>query len=369
MTRRRDALLALVSAAIGVLLFLGVAEVVLRFLPVATGMRTVAVTQEQPILRFTPNRDFLFSRGWDMEMANRGRINNAGFVNGQEYRKDGDRPMLLAVIGDSYIEAAMVPYAETMQARLAQVLQGKLRVYSFAASGAPLSQYLVWARHAAKDWGAEALVVNVVGNDFDESLVDHKTGPGLWLYRRGTDGALALELQPYRPGVLRELVYRSAFARYLLFNLQAGTYLFDPNIFGRLVGRAAASDAPRFAGNTAAAADPKRVADSLAAIDAFFRDLPGMAGLPPERILFTVDGFRYPRAARDSAGTYFDQMRRAFIARAAALGYEAIDLDPLFFARQGKAFDYPRDLHWNPEGHAVAAEAVLQSKTLARIRP
>lgn len=63
----------------------------------------------------------------------------------------------------------MVPYEQTLHARLAAAAQDKFRVYSFAASGAPLSQYLIYARHAIDEWGAEALVINVVGNDFDES--------------------------------------------------------------------------------------------------------------------------------------------------------------------------------------------------------
>jgi hypothetical protein len=174
--------------------------------------------------------------------------------------------------------------------------------------------------------------------------------------------------------LLRELAYRSALARYLLFNLKVGPHLFDPSGLGGLVQRAMANagGAPRFAGNTASDADPARIAASLAVIEAFFRDLPGMAGLPPDRILFTVDGFRHPEAARQSAGTYFDLMRRAFIAKAGTLGYEAIDLDPAFFtrhARTGESFSYPRDGHWNPAGHDVAADTVLASKTLARVLP
>ena len=80
-----------------------------------------------------------------------------------------DKPPLLAVVGDSMIEAAMVPYRETLQARLAKELAGRLRVYSFAAAGAPLSQYLIWARHAVREYGAQALLISVVSNDFDQS--------------------------------------------------------------------------------------------------------------------------------------------------------------------------------------------------------
>jgi len=61
------------------------------------------------------------------------------------------------------------------------------------------------------------------------------------------------------------------------------------------------SASPRYAGNTDFEASPKRVSDSLAAIDAFFRDLPVKTGLPPDRVLFTLDGFRYPQAAAEGA--------------------------------------------------------------------
>ena len=110
---------------------------------------------------------------------------------------------------------------------------------------------------------------------------------------------------------------------------------------------------------TAPDADERRLKISYEAIDAFFRDLPRLVKLPPERVLFTIDGFRYPEAV--ATGTYFDLMRKAFRAKAQALGYEAIDLDPLFFERyrrNGERFEFVNDPHWNGTGHAVAATAV-----------
>ena len=123
--------------------------------------------------------------------------------------------------------------------------------------------------------------------------------------------------------------------------------------------------APRYTGNTAAGADPARVATSLAVIEAVFRDLPEIVGLPPDRVLFTLDGFRYPYAVPGATGSYFDLMRRAFRSKATSLGYEVIDLDADFFthyAEHAQRFEYPRDGHWNETGHAVAAKAVLASK-------
>jgi hypothetical protein len=362
MIRRRERLLAVITVLGSFALCLGIAEAVLRFLPVATGMRMVSVTAASPVAHFTPNRDFLFSRDWNLALVNRGHVNNAGFVNDQDYQREKESP-LVAVVGDSYIEAAMVPFGETMHGRLAAALDGRLRVYSFGAAGAPLSQYLAWARHVISEYGAGAIVINVVGNDFDESLTAYGRKPAFWQYAPDETGALRLRLSEYRRGIASDLVTASALGRYLVFNLQVGAQLLA--LRSLFLGPPAA--APEYAGNTAAGADTARVKDSLIAIDAFFRDLSDLVRLPPERVLLTIDGFRYPQAADRGAGSYFDQMRRAFRAKAEALGYEIIDLDAAFFARHrktGERFEHPTDGHWNARGHEVAFEAVMSSRLL-----
>jgi hypothetical protein len=284
--------------------------------------------------------------------------------------KDG--PPLVAVVGDSYIEAQMVAYPRTLQGRLAAALKDKFRVYSFAGSGAPLSQYLIWAGYAAKEFGAKAVVVNVVGNDFDESLSAYKLGPGFWQYAPDAAGVLRLKLDPHHPGTLISLARHSALARYLIINLGIqNSLLFAVRPIGEFFFGKPANAAPRYAGNTDASAGQTRVTDSLAAIDAFFRDVPDRIGLPPDRVLFTLDGFRYAGDARALAGSYFDLMRRAFMEKGAALGYEVIDLDTRFIARHartGERFQFTDDNHWNAAGHEVAFEAVMDSKLLARLR-
>jgi hypothetical protein len=110
------------------------------------------------------------------------------------------------------------------------------------------------------------------------------------------------------------------------------------------------------------------VDQSLKVIEAFLRDLRNLVGLPQDRVLLVLDGMRYPDSAAAAAGTYFDLMRRALGHRAKEQGYEVIDLDPLFFARHrrtGERFEWPYDGHWNPAGHAVAAEAIMGSKLVA----
>ena len=363
---RHARLLKIGVPVVTVLVMLLLLEGFLRFMPVASAARSAAVNQDNPVFHFTPNRTFVHSMGWDMHNVVRGRINNEGFFNDQDYARSGPKP-LLAIVGDSYIEAKVVPYADTMQGRLAARFSGRLRVYSFAASGAPLSQYLIWARHAVNEFGAKAIVINVVGNDFDESLSAYRVGPGFWMYHND-GGTLKLRLTDNKPGWLIDLLRGSALARYMIVNLHIHDTIFRMRwlaewIFGR-------ANATEFFGNTEAAAGAVRVRDSLAAIDAFFRDLPELVALPRENILFTVDGFRYPPIIEAARGSYFDIMRKAFLAKAKDLGYEAIDLDPIFAARNastGERFEFPDDGHWSGNGHAIAAEEAATSGVIARI--
>src|SRR5262249_55884218 len=152
---------------------------------------------------------------------------------------------------------------------LAGILEGQLRVYSFGASGAPLSQYLLWAQHAVREYGAKGLIINVVGNDFDESLAAYRSMPGFWHYVPDSSDVLRLRLFEYRPGA-RELVLWSALGRYIVFNLQIGPLWLELRQF--LFGRPAMA-APRYLGNTSIDTSEIRVRDSSRAIDAFFRDL------------------------------------------------------------------------------------------------
>jgi hypothetical protein len=369
MSRRKDLFLSLLLSLVSLAVCLLAAEVVLRFLPVATGLASMPVNAANPVLRFQPNRPFVNSLGWDFHTVVRGRVNNAGFVNDQDYVRDG--PPLIAVIGDSFIEAQMVPYAETLQGRLAAALAGKFRVYSFAASGAPLSQYLVYAGYAVREYGAQAVVINVVGNDYDESLAAYKFGPGYWLYAPDASGALRLRLSDHQPGTMTSIARHSALVRYVFINLRLLEVAGWLRETGAALFATPAKAAPRYAGNTDASVDPKRVKDSLDALDAFFRDVPERVGLPPDRVLFTLDGFRSADAAQAGAGTYFDLMRGAFMQKAAAHGYEVIDLDTRFIPRNtrtGERFEFADDAHWNGVGHGVAAEAVLESKLLARLK-
>jgi hypothetical protein len=363
----RNFVFGTISVLLGLLVPIGLAEVVLRFLPVSEGLRAVAVDAANPVFHFTPDRERVWSHGWNFDIVNRVRVNNAGYVNDQDYDIEDARP-LLAVVGDSYVEAAMVPYSDTLHGRLAAG-SPNYRAYSFAASGAPLSQYLVWAHEARVKWRARALVVVVVGNDFDESLAVYKSAPGFHHYIYTSDGSRSLKRFDYRPSPIRLVMRRSALARYLLLNLQAPAHLQE--LFDLAPSFTPPAKAAESFGNTSADAGTERVDKSKAAIRAFLSDIRTYAGWQPEQVLFVVDGIRYPSSAGRAEGSYFAKMRSYFIAEARRAGFESIDMDPWFFEclKAGPVqFEFPTDGHWNAIAHNVAADAVFASEVFNRWR-
>jgi hypothetical protein len=97
------------------------------------------------------------------------RGNNLGWISGIDYHTARSNP-LVAVIGDSYVEASQVGVEKSFPALLRRSLARKLDVYSFGNSGAHLGTYLSTARYCNKQFDPDVLVITVVHNDFVESL-------------------------------------------------------------------------------------------------------------------------------------------------------------------------------------------------------
>lgn len=365
MSRLKTASFAIVAVLLGIGLFFVAAELVLRLLPVNEGMRAQTVNAANPVFRFESNRTAIYAKGAAFNLVNRVRTNNAGFVSDQDYRADESSP-LMALIGDSYVEALMVPYPETMQARLAQAVQGKGRVYAFAASGAGLGQYLAWARHACQVYHPSAMTIVIISNDFSEALYEREHSPGFHAFARRPDGSAELRLTPYQPSLIRSLMRHSALAMYLFSQAKVQTLLSSPLALG--------ADDARFVGNVEASTSEEYLAQSRWAVDRFLDMLPEAACLPSNRIQLVIDGIRpnlyTPGGVEAVKGSYWDQMRTYVVEQAGARGHEVIDMNPIFierFAKTGKRFEFPTDGHWSGEGHAVVADAVRSSHTFEQV--
>ena len=368
-TLARTLAFALVSIGLGTLLALLLAEGICRILPVSTGVRALPVNASTPIFRFEPDREYVYSTAWNFSIVNRGRTNNEGFVNNQDYAASDARP-LLAVIGDSYVEALMVPYSNTLHGRLQRCVEGTGRVYSFAASGAPLSQYLAWAEHAKSRFTPSAMAFVIVGNDFDESLAKYKSAPGFHYFRETMDGKLTLKRYDYTPSRLRKIARSSAFIRYLVLNVHFHSQLAA--VWDRLIRPARADNAPAYVGNSSSSTNTQRMRDSMRAIEAFFDELPRRAGLSTSRIVFIMDGIRPQlyqgkEALNQVRNAYFPRMRDYFIHEARQRGYPVVDLQPTFLSTHkntGAKFEFDDDAHWNSLGHSLAAQALAKTTAI-----
>jgi hypothetical protein len=299
--------LPLISVLLGTLLSVILLEVIFRLLPVQDSLMTLPVNSTNTVLRFKEDRDVIWSSGYNFSIVTKKHINNYGFFNDQNYTRNDESP-LLAIIGDSYVEALQVENKNSMHGILSQNVVGKGRVYSFASSGSPLSNYLAYAHYGTSEFKARALVFVIVGNDFDESLKKYKNAPGFHYFSDSTEG-LELVRIDYQPTFIKRVVRQSALARYLFLNMQLNwgsieNFLIDDVVHAE----------ENFVGNTRADFDQEHLWDSKKVVDAFFEELPIQTGLEKDKILFVLDGMRPhlydPFVLTKAKGSYFDLMRK-----------------------------------------------------------
>jgi len=358
---RQILFIGIIYLAIGILL-----EVGLRMLPVQESMGWLPVNEENPIRRFEPNRSFTWSKDWDFGLVNRLKSNNYGFISSIDYDPSAMTP-LTAVIGDSFIEAAMVDQSRTSVALLNKTFQGTRRFYAFAASGAQLSSYIAYANYVKKEFHPDHYVFLLVGNDFDESLFAYSSLAGYHYFIEDTAGGLTLKRVDYKVSFLQRVLRKSALFMYLNANLQVGPRL---KIIWTRMKDAVSGRKTEYVGQTNAHVDSRREADSKRAVDAFFEMLKDSCGVPRKNILIAIDGMRPPlydaAELRKVEESYFSNMRRYVLFKALELGHPVIDMQPVFqqdYTGNKLFFEYPErsDGHWNERAHELFARKIIDA--------
>jgi len=342
-------------------------ELAFRALPVSYPPYILPVSEATPVARFQPNQHYVYSRGWNFSVKTKKYSNNYGYMNENDYDADASSPLLM-VVGDSYVEAHQIDAGNSAAELLHSEVEPDGRVYSIGLSGAPLSQYLVFAEHSKITFHPQTMVFIIVGNDFDESLLKYNGAHRFHLFRE-TGEDLILERVDYSLSKAKALLRKSAIMRYVMLNLEVRASL------ERFLNRPPAQPV-EYIGNVPITVDEDRTDDSMRAVDEFFNQLPLRSGLDATQILFVIDGMRPSLYSEDelekAEDSYFAKMRRYFQGQALSLGYEVIDMQPIFIKRNrldNSRFEFETDGHWNELGHSLAAKEIQNSAVLKSTFP
>lgn len=349
----------LIGICLSIFFTLLLLEIFFRFLPVNEGLRAQAVNDTNPIFKFKPNRKALFSKNWNFDIINKVSVNNAGFVNNNDYVSELDTK-LLSIIGDSYIEALMVPFESNISGILAKKAKDK-RVYSFAASGAGLSQHLVWAKHAREKYDSNFFIFVIISNDFSESLAKYGSSPGFHRFKFKQNREWELLLSEYEPSLLRRVFRNSSLAMYLVTNLKVHSRLNIPLKLGKSDKR------KKYVSNFDANVSDSFWKDSTMATDIYLNNILKFTESTKDKVLFVIDGIRpelYDYNSIAAEDSYWFKMRNYFIKEANKKGYEVLDMQEQFINRyknENKKFEFKTDSHWNDHGHDTVAKSILET--------
>lgn len=166
---------------------------------------------------FVPNQSGVYVKGANNEIQARFRINNYGWNSPVDYKKEKSLDInRIAVIGDSYVEALQVDYDKSYPYLLSETTGAQ--VYTFGHSGANLVHYLHLVRYAAENFKPDIVVVNIVENDFKESIYGNNRKDNWSL---SLQDSVIEEKPPKEISNLsiKRLLRKSALARYLTINL------------------------------------------------------------------------------------------------------------------------------------------------------
>lgn len=324
-------------------------EIVFRILPVSDSYKVQPINKKNPNYHFAKNREVTKQIGFNFKHVNSKKINNYGFFSDEDYLKNDSRKQnLVAVIGDSYVQASQVKNSDAFPSILNQIIEN-FTVYSFGAGGAPLSQYLAWSDYVNNEFNPDIFVFLIIANDFDQSWYSVKGAPGFHYFKENGD----LHLVDYTPSIAKKMLRQSAFIRYLYIDLK-----IDHQV-------------KRFKKHTNNL-EQKQIKSKLEneklgmrAIDLFFKKINNLANT--KKVILMVDGDRSSiyngKIKRDK-----DVLANRWFEKVLSLGQaqenknlHLLDLQTVFvkdWKKNQKKFNYEYDSHWNERGHSIAGKAL-----------
>jgi len=291
------------------------------------------------------------------EIRARWSVNDTHWNYPIDYHAGSNEKQLIAVIGDSFIEALQVDVDQNYPFLLRNSLKNDYEVYSFGVSGAPLSQYLHVSRYVNKHFDPDIVIFNLVHNDFSESISGLNPHYYYFLQLSIDDDGDITETTPrpnrsfaqYKP--LKRLCYHSALFRYLYINLKVNE--LRRNIRTR--------EDKQYEANIDTE-ETNRHKDLIVQSTSYLVDAIS-AENDGKRIVFVINApwdVVYDNARGDSKVMWIHEMMDTLCASS---NIELVDLVPLMiedYRENKKRFDSELDAHWNEYGHQFVSKALYK---------
>jgi hypothetical protein len=336
------------GAALGLLGFVLVAELLFRFLPVGTATMT-GYHADSAILNYPPYHTWRIATGWDLRNAQTLRSNNLGFASDRNFVPD---PRAVALVGDSYVEASMLPADKRPGPQLEAHLGSARPVYALGGPGSSLLDYAERIRYAHQTLAVRDFVVLMEPGDVRQALCGSGNVHSACLDR--TTLAPRTQTQATASSLKRALRH-SALAQYLASQIRVDAGRLLREGFVRSVPEHTEKRPAQPAAPSALAPEAVRRIDAVSS--AFFeRVAPHVRG---GRLVIVVDG---RRAGSRQLEPELVLERARFIAHARSAGATVVDAEPSF-AEHARRSNLslsvgPNDGHLNALGVSIAmAEA------------
>jgi hypothetical protein len=336
---------------LGAFATLVVAELLLRALPVATSTK-IAYYIHPNILTAPPNHSWTSSTGWALLNAQHMKSNNYGFAADHDFFVGKNA---IGLIGDSYVEAAMLPLAERPAAQLEMALGGARPVYAMGGPGSSLLDYAERIKWAHKALELNDFVVMMESTDASQALCSSGNVHARCL----KPDSLEVTTQHRPPSsLLKNVLRESALAQY--FNSQIklnAARLVDPDFWSTGAPTESEGGIPvETPIKTQLAAEKIRVIDT--AISAFIQELNGVPGL---RLIFVIDMNRQNLSSEKKLpdeGSYA-------AGQLEARGFTVVRGEPLYREHQRRSLRRldmgPHDGHLNATGVGLLMAAVANA--------
>ena len=340
------------GVALGLIGFLIAAEALFRILPVSTATLT-GYRIDPAILNYPPHHTWRSATGWDLRNAQTLRSNNLGFVSDHDFIPDS---AAVALIGDSFVEASMLPASERPGPQLERQLGGARAIYAMGGPGSSLLDYAERIRYAHQALRVRDFVLLMESGDVRQSLCGSGNVHSACLERKTL--ALRAQVVETEPSTLKRWLRHSSLAQYLFSQIRVDAEKLLSATFTRSI-PSHAGDRPNLkSGPSTLPAEAERRVDAVTA--AFFeRVAPFVHG---GRLVIVVDGNRLggPALGRDVL-----LERARFIESARAAGATVVDAEPRYakHAQQSRLSLSvgPYDGHLNALGVRIAMTAAAEA--------